>query len=231
MLSSDGWAALLAAVLKSARPIWWVLLVPAAAMLAKLVWLRRRHQRLARAGLAQIDGMSGAEFEDFAALLYGRLGYEVAQTPRQGDRGADLVLTGDQGREVVQLKRSGRVVGVQAVQEVVASRAWYQADRAVVLTNSTFTAAARELAAANQVELLDRADLERLLADSTSAVPPPTTTLPAPPTSMAPPDAATGVCAVCGLPLSIGEQRHCRDHPQRFGGRLYCREHQRRRTG
>lgn len=225
MVGSDVWAALL----ESVRPFWWVLAVPVAAMLAKLAWLLRRRLRLARAGLHQIDRMTGLEFEDFAALLFGRLGYEVEQTPPQGDRGADLVLTGDQGREVVQLKRSGRVVGVQAVQEVVASRAWYQADRAVVLTNSTFTAHARELAEANQVSLLDRADLERLLAQTTAAAAPAAPPAPVPPTGMAPPEAVTSVCAVCGRPVSIAAQRYCRDHPQRFGGRLYCPEHQRRR--
>ena len=37
---------------------------------------------------------------------------------------------------------------------------------------------------------------------------------------------ARPVCATCGQALSEPEARYCRSHAQRFGGGLYCRQHQ-----
>ena len=33
-------------------------------------------------------------------------------------------------------------------------------------------------------------------------------------------------CEVCGRGLTAGVVAYCRDQPERFGGRLLCREHQ-----
>lgn len=66
-------------------------------------------------------------------------------------------------RTVVQAKCWKKNVGVKAVQEVVASRAMYGAERAIVVTNSFFTRQARSLAAKNGVELWDRDELLKAL--------------------------------------------------------------------
>jgi HJR/Mrr/RecB family endonuclease len=49
------------------------------------------------------------------------------------------------------------------VQEVLAAKGFYAAQRAVVLTNNSYSNSARALAAANGVELLDRNDLAKML--------------------------------------------------------------------
>ena len=54
-------------------------------------------------------------------------------------------------------------MGVAAVQQAAAARLHYRADRAMVVTNTTFTPAARELAATNDVVLWDRDDIAREL--------------------------------------------------------------------
>ena len=111
-----------------------------------------------------IDRMRGIEFEQFCAELFRRKGFKVATTKSSGDQGADLILEGKNGRRaVVQAKRSNSKVGNWAVQEVLAAKGFYAAQRAVVLTNNSYSNSARALAAANGVELLDRNDLARML--------------------------------------------------------------------
>jgi len=55
----------------------------------------------------------------------------------------------------VQCKFYSHPVGVSAVQQVVGGMAYYDCDRAMVITNNTFTRQAKELAERNDVELLD----------------------------------------------------------------------------
>jgi restriction system protein len=91
------------------------------------------------------------------------LGYSVQATPVSGDWGADLILTRDGERTVVQAKRYTKSVGLEAVQEAVTARAKYHCSRSIVVTNSTFTRQARELAFANGTELWDREKLTKEL--------------------------------------------------------------------
>ena len=70
--------------------------------------------------------------------------------------GADLILRRRGEKIVVQAKRYEKNVGIAAVQEAVGSVAYYDADRAMVVTNSGFTKSARNLARQNEVELWGR---------------------------------------------------------------------------
>lgn len=63
---------------------------------------------------------------------------------------------------VVQAKRYQKNVGVEAVQQVIGSMRYYDADYAMVVTNSYFTASAIKLAEANDVLLWDRDQLEAI---------------------------------------------------------------------
>ena len=64
------------------------LLLALAALLAL-----RRSRRLRRSGIAEIDKMSGLEFEQYVEWLFRKLGYSVERTKYQGDFGADLVIS------------------------------------------------------------------------------------------------------------------------------------------
>jgi restriction system protein len=67
--------------------------------------------------------------------------------------GADLVVRHEGKVIVIQCKRYAAAVGVQAVQEVLGARCFYEADEAWVITDSIFTEAARKLAKAANVRL------------------------------------------------------------------------------
>ncbi|MSO44611.1 MAG: restriction endonuclease [Thermoleophilia bacterium] len=136
-------------------------------------WSRRGREGIARRrGLGNADHMTGEEFEDWLAILFRAAGWRVRHTRATGDFGADLILGRDDEEVVVQAKRQGRPVGVAAVQQVATARLHYGADAAMVVTNTTFTPAAGELASSTGVVLWDRDDLTReLIGGARSAHP------------------------------------------------------------
>lgn len=97
-------------------------------------------------------------------LFFQQLGYKIQVTPSSGDFGADLVMKGKE-KIVIQAKRysAKNRVSLSAVQEVYAAKAYYKANQAWVVTNSYFTKQAKELAAACDVTLVDRADLQKFI--------------------------------------------------------------------
>ena len=140
--------------------IWMILGV----CLVGVIWfiLRTRLSTIRR-----IDRMDGREFELFLQSLFEALGYEVLVTPASRDFGADLILKTDNGWTIaVQAKRYEKVVGLEAVQQVAASVPYYGADEGWVVTNSTFTDSAYELAEPNHVRLVARDELEQLLKEA-----------------------------------------------------------------
>jgi hypothetical protein len=107
--------------------------------------------------MAEIAGMSGQEFEKFLARLFARTGYtDITLTPTN-DQGGDLLCTSPSGeRVVIQAKRWRGSVGNSAVQQLLGAMVHYGRTRGSVVTNSTFTGPARELAAKDsRITLLD----------------------------------------------------------------------------
>lgn len=111
------------------------------------------------------DGIDGIEFENILEKLFTKMGYLVKTTKRSGDQGADLLLEKNGHKTVVQAKRYINKLDNTPVQEVVAAKYHYQYNDAMVVTNNYFTAGAKELAATNQVKLIDRDVLQQLLID------------------------------------------------------------------
>jgi len=109
--------------------------------------------------------MDGDEFEIFMANVLAQKGYQVQTTPKSGDQGVDLLLTIDERNVAVQLKRYTGAVGNAAVQAVVAGMFHYKAKEAWVITTSTFTKSAKQLAMSNRVRLIDGKELEDWLCD------------------------------------------------------------------
>jgi len=116
-----------------------------------------------KVSLADIDELSGIEFEGFLSDLFSKMGYRVEETKATGDQGADLVVSKLGETISVQAKRYTGSVGNSAVQEVVASIPHYKANRGMVVTTGTFTSSAVELAKSNNVELWDRDRLKKAI--------------------------------------------------------------------
>lgn len=100
--------------------------------------------------------MNGHEYEYQVAKYLRGHGYTgVTVTKGSGDFGVDVIAHKSGHKYAVQCKYYSNPVGLGAVQEAVAGMAYYKCDRAMVVTNSTFTKAAHDLARANNVLLLD----------------------------------------------------------------------------
>lgn len=99
--------------------------------------------------------LNGYEFEGYLKNLFEYLGYTVLATPLSGDQGADLIMSKDNEKTVVQAKKYNGAVSNKAIQEIVAAKYHYKSSKAIVVTNSTFTESAIELALSNNVELWD----------------------------------------------------------------------------
>lgn len=148
-------------------------LVGLAAALVALWWLcvqrdrlqadsaRRRDLGCVKSSLRVIDRMSGTEFEEYVAAQLRVAGWSVTPTGGTGDFGVDLIAKRDGARMAVQCKRLAKAVGVAAVQQVVAGARQHGCSHTVVVTNQTFTTAARKLAATHRCRLVGRTQLPR----------------------------------------------------------------------
>ena len=112
-----------------------------------------------------IDLMSGPEFESAVCSLFKAMGYAVHVTKQSGDQGIDVIAEKDSVKIGIQAKCYASAVGNAAVQEAAAGKVFYGCGKAMVVTNSTFTKSAVELAAANGVILWGRDILMQKLAD------------------------------------------------------------------
>ena len=117
---------------------------------------------------AELDQLSGVAFEEYLAGLFRAQGYAAELTPTSGDYGADLILSKDGQRIAVQAKRYTGSVGVQAVQEALSGKAYYQCHTAWVITTGAFTTNALELAQKSGVKMIGRSDIGNLMAQHTA---------------------------------------------------------------
>lgn len=113
-------------------------------------------------------------FEAFCALLWSKKGYSrTIRTPKSGDGGVDIVaIQGNEG-VLIQCKSStveDRELGWEGVKDVAAGAPLYAAQflgitfAMVAVTNQRFNGNARQKAALLHVELIERVELEALLA-------------------------------------------------------------------
>lgn len=105
-----------------------------------------------------ISTMDGTVFEQYVGYRMLEDGYRDIQfTATTGDFGADIIAYDSENRKVcVQCKRYSTPVGVEAVQQITSARMYYECARAIVITNSTFTTAAKEVATKTGIELEEK---------------------------------------------------------------------------
>lgn len=112
-----------------------------------------------------VDGMDGFEFEAFLVNVFQTIGFDVKETKKTADQGADLFVSRFGKTMVIQAKNYTGSVGNAAVQQAISAKAFYGCDEAMVVTNSYFTKSANELATTAGVRLVDRDALQSYLDD------------------------------------------------------------------
>jgi restriction system protein len=119
----------------------------------------QRLQRLARRAdlkLAQLDALNAEQFEEFVAELFEALGYEVERVGGTGDLGADLRVSNQGLRCVVQCKyHTQGVIGSPDLQKFLGTIHHNGSHKGFFVTTRTFSLAAERFAAQHPIELVD----------------------------------------------------------------------------
>ena len=98
--------------------------------------------------------MDGYQFEyQCAAILKRKHFSKIEVTKSSGDQGVDIIAYKHRKKYGIQCKYYTYPVGNKAVQEAYAGANFYDCDKAIVMTNTTFTRSATELAEKLEVEL------------------------------------------------------------------------------
>jgi len=128
-------------------------------------------QRSTRATLSELSQftaslrwrhLTGETWEGYLEQIFLKHGCKVERTKVTGDQGVDLIVSQGRIRLAVQAKGYAGSVGNKAVQEVVAGRIYYQCTHSAVITNSSFTKSAQELAEKTNCILIDGSGIGRL---------------------------------------------------------------------
>lgn len=112
-----------------------------------------------------VDAMDGFQFEAFLVEIFQTIGFDVKETKKTADQGADLFVSRFGKNIVIQAKNYTGSVGNAAVQQAISAKAFYGCDEAMVVTNSYYTKSAKELASTAGVRLIDREGLQTYLDD------------------------------------------------------------------
>lgn len=162
----------------------WVSVPLVGGVIALVVWLvekAQEHRRRRTLALLDLRALTPRELELHVARVVSALpGWNAQATRGSGDQGADVIATSSRGvRVAIQVKHYTGNVGNSAVQEIVASKAFYGCAHAVVFTSGPgYTRSAQALARANRVPLWQPDDLFRLQAAAGQRQGPPPDLLP-----------------------------------------------------
>jgi restriction system protein len=107
------------------------------------------------------DKMTGIEFERYVARLLRSKGYSHIRLTEEYDYGIDIIAIKDGVTWGIQVKRYSGLVKADAVRQVVTALKKYHCDRAMVISNSTYSNVAKVLARSNKCVLVDRSILTR----------------------------------------------------------------------
>ncbi|MFB9330648.1 restriction endonuclease [Paenibacillus aurantiacus] len=105
---------------------------------------------------ADVDMLSGTDFERLMELYYISKGYTVTRVGGAGDHEVDLILKGKEGYKIaVQCKRWKRDVGNDIILRLKAGKQVHGCYDAWIVTTSNFTKAAKEAAERLNIKLIN----------------------------------------------------------------------------
>lgn len=148
--------------------LFWIGSMQVLALILIVLWIiyYRQRNKYKRLLPKQWQKMSGVQFERQMIIWLAKNGFSSLRTTEYYDQGVGIVAVKDGVSFGIQVKRSARPVGVSAVRAVVAGLKSYNCEQAMVVTNASFTAQARNLAMINNCRLIDGSELIRGAASS-----------------------------------------------------------------
>ena len=109
--------------------------------------------------VADFVGNDPYKYEEFVKKLLQARGFSVKRTRGSGDFGVDVIAKRDDTSYALQCKLYNRPVGIKAVQEIVGGRIFYKTDYAIVVSDNSFTPAAKTFARKSDVILVHHKNL------------------------------------------------------------------------
>ena len=140
------------------------------ALPAGLWWYRRqRVRRIYEAyTIANIDSMNGLEFEKYLANLLRRRGYTNVRLTERYDLGIDIIARKDGITWGIQAKRYSGLVKAAAIRQAYTALTRYKCDRAIVISNSTYSRPAKLLAQDTNSVLIGREELSKWIYEAST---------------------------------------------------------------
>lgn len=128
-------------------------------------------QKSEKLSINDVDKLNPNLFEACIAEIYRTMGYKVYLTPLTHDKGADVVVLGENENLLIQAKHTFNSIGIDATQEIYTAKKYYESKfgcnfKLQACTNRTFTQAGTEIARMNEVNLVERESLELLLEEN-----------------------------------------------------------------
>lgn len=112
----------------------------------------------------KLDHLSGIEFEHLVSIILKKSGYHhVKLTKNSNDYGIDILAKKNHLSHGFQCKRYQKNIGVAAIAQTKAGQLYYHLDSVTVITNSYFTHQAITLAKCNDISLIDRNQLLKMI--------------------------------------------------------------------
>lgn len=106
--------------------------------------------------------ISPYDYEEMCAKILRESGWDARATQKSGDQGTDVYAEKNGISLVLQCKMVNAPVGTKAVQEVIAGQKYMSADFAAVVSPSTYTPGAKDLAKVAKVMLLSHEDVAHI---------------------------------------------------------------------
>lgn len=95
--------------------------------------------------------------------MFKSLGYEILDIPTSEYHGVDFILSKNEEKIVVQVKQFDDKITDFSVHEILTAKEHYKADKARIITNSSFSSNAVDLAVRNNVDLWDGKKLREII--------------------------------------------------------------------
>lgn len=112
--------------------------------------------------LEKSNYQKGVGYEDECIGLFRESGWTALETSKSGDAGADIIATKRGLKVAVQCKNWSGNVGTTAIQEVVSAKGYYDADFAILLTETNVTRQAEVVAEKLKVIVIRKSDIPEL---------------------------------------------------------------------
>jgi hypothetical protein len=115
-----------------------------------------------------INNMDGHQFETLIETLVKKMGFTIKERKLTADGGIDMLAQSHeslfQGKYVIQCKRYNNKIPVSPIRDLYGVVHSVNANKGILITNSTFTQAALDFAIDKQLELIDGTKLAGLLS-------------------------------------------------------------------